>query len=35
MSNRPDPYGDTSRHNKLNRKSGHHLPHETRSTPAT
>jgi ADP-ribosylglycohydrolase len=26
---------DTSRHSKLNRKSGYHLPHETRSTPAT
>ena len=26
---------DTSRHSKLNRKRGYHLPHEARSTPAT
>jgi hypothetical protein len=25
----------TSRHSKLNRKSGYHLPHKARSTPAT
>ena len=36
LSTRPNPSQvDTSRHSKLNRKSGYHLPHKARSTPTT